>query len=642
MQATGVTIGGRTYDITERALVMGILNRTPDSFYDRGATYALDDLVRRAEVLASEGADLLDVGGVKAGPGPEVGVGEELDRVVPAIAALHDRLDVPLSVDTWRASVAKEAYAAGAVVGNDISGFADPEYLDVAAAAGATVVATHIRLGPRIPDPEPAYDDVVAAVESFLLDRAARAAAAGLTSDRIVLDAGLDLGKTAEQSLTLLRGVGPARRPRLSAPALGVEQDVPRRRARARDRRAARGLTRGDGARGHPRLPHRARARGRDQRAGLPGTRGRVARAPRRARSGRGRPPDRPGGGDRRVSTRTDAGTGRARGAQAGAPAYLVKGDDPSLVAQAAHTLVLSLVGDADPTMVAEEFGGPGAEQVDIGAIVDACTTPPFLVDRRVVVVRDAGQLGAADAKRLVSYLGDPLASTALVLVAGGGTVPASLAKAVASVGQVVDTQVGTGRARSQWLAEHVRDGPVRLEPAASARLAEHLGEDMGRLRGLLDTLAAAYGPGATVTPEDLEPFLGEAGALAPWDLTDAVDAGDTAAALGVLRRMEHAGETHPLVVLTMLTRHFRRMLRLDGAGVTSPEQAAQLLGLRSAYPARKALAQAKRLGTSRIARAIQLLAAADLDLRGSTALRGELVLEVLVARLSRLVRQGG
>jgi dihydropteroate synthase len=200
-----LTLGDTAYDITDRALVMGILNRTPDSFYDKGATYALDDLLRRAEVLVADGADLLDVGGVKAGPGPVVELPEELDRVVPTIEALRARFDVPLSVDTWRAAVAKEAYAVGAVVGNDISGFADPEYLSVAAAANATVVATHIRLGPRIPDPEPVYDDVVEAVRTFLVERAGRARTAGVPADRIVLDAGLDLGKTAEQSLTLLR-----------------------------------------------------------------------------------------------------------------------------------------------------------------------------------------------------------------------------------------------------------------------------------------------------------------------------------------------------------------------------------------------------------------------------------------------------
>ena len=162
MHATTLTLGGTTFDIGDRALVMGILNRTPDSFYDKGATFALDHLIRRAEQLVADGADILDVGGVKAGPGPAVGEDEELERVIPAIEALRARFDIPLSVDTWRASVAREAYAVGAVVGNDISGFADPEYLPAAAAAGATVVATHIRLGPRIPDPEPVYEDVVA------------------------------------------------------------------------------------------------------------------------------------------------------------------------------------------------------------------------------------------------------------------------------------------------------------------------------------------------------------------------------------------------------------------------------------------------------------------------------------------------
>jgi len=202
---TTLSLGGRTFDLRHRALVMGILNRTPDSFYDRGATFGLDDLLRRAEFLVDEGADLLDVGGVKAGPGPEVSEEEELDRVVPAIEAVHARFDTPLSIDTWRAAVAAEAYAAGAVMGNDISGFADPGYLRAAADAGAAVVATHIRLRPRVPDPEPVYEDVVEEVAAFLLTRARQAEDAGVPPERIVLDAGLDLGKTATQSLNLLR-----------------------------------------------------------------------------------------------------------------------------------------------------------------------------------------------------------------------------------------------------------------------------------------------------------------------------------------------------------------------------------------------------------------------------------------------------
>ena len=205
MLATTLTLGDRQVDVTHRALVMGVLNRTPDSFYDKGATFAFDAFLRRAEQLVGDGADLLDVGGVKAGPGPEVTEAEELERVVPAVAALRERFDVPVSVDTWRASVARACYAEGAVVGNDISGFADPDYLLAAAEHGATVVATHIRLAPRVPDPDPVYADLVGEVETALLERAARARAVGLGASRVVLDAGLDLGKTAEQSLALLR-----------------------------------------------------------------------------------------------------------------------------------------------------------------------------------------------------------------------------------------------------------------------------------------------------------------------------------------------------------------------------------------------------------------------------------------------------
>ena len=200
-----LTLGSRTYDLATRALVMGILNRTPDSFYDKGATWDFDAFLRRAEQLVQEGADILDVGGVKAGPGPPVTEEEELVRVVPALEALHARFDVPLSVDTTRAAVAAAGYAAGAVVGNDISGFADPDYLAVSAAAEATVVATHIRLAPRVPDPDPHYDDLLGEVRDFLVERAHRAEAAGIPPDRIVLDAGLDLGKTAVQSLELLQ-----------------------------------------------------------------------------------------------------------------------------------------------------------------------------------------------------------------------------------------------------------------------------------------------------------------------------------------------------------------------------------------------------------------------------------------------------
>lgn len=194
-----------SFDISHRALVMGILNRTPDSFFDGGAYFEFDGFLRKADQLILEGADFLDIGGVKAGPGPEVSTDEELERVVPAVAAVRERFDVPISVDTWNPVVLRAAFEAGASVGNDISGFADPDYLPICAEYGAAVVATHIRLGPRIPDPEPVYEHLRHDVRGFLRDKAQLAEAAGIPKQRIMVDDGLDLGKTEPQSLELLR-----------------------------------------------------------------------------------------------------------------------------------------------------------------------------------------------------------------------------------------------------------------------------------------------------------------------------------------------------------------------------------------------------------------------------------------------------
>ena len=190
-------LGDVEHDLTTRALVMGVLDRTP-SYFDADAGVSLDAVLGRADEAVGHGADLLDVGGVRAGPGPPVGEEEELERVVPVVRALRARFDVPLSVDTWRSRVLAEACTAGVAVGNDVSGFVDPEYLPVASQGGASVVVTHTRL-----QGEP--DDVVAAVRAFLADHVARANAAGIPDERIIVDAGLDLGKSPAQSLRLLR-----------------------------------------------------------------------------------------------------------------------------------------------------------------------------------------------------------------------------------------------------------------------------------------------------------------------------------------------------------------------------------------------------------------------------------------------------
>ena len=204
-----LTLGQRTHDLRSRPLVMGILNRTRDSFFDRGAHYAADAFLRHAERLVNDGADILDVGARPGGVGVKpVSAAEETQLAAASVAMLGARFDVPISVDTTRAAVATAAFAEGAVMGNDMSGFADPDYLPAAARAGAGVVATHIRLPPGVPDPEPEYDDLLEDVKRALEELAARAVGAGVPAERIVVDPGFDLGKTWRQSLALLGHVG--------------------------------------------------------------------------------------------------------------------------------------------------------------------------------------------------------------------------------------------------------------------------------------------------------------------------------------------------------------------------------------------------------------------------------------------------
>jgi DNA polymerase-3 subunit delta len=312
-----------------------------------------------------------------------------------------------------------------------------------------------------------------------------------------------------------------------------------------------------------------------------------------------------------------------------------VAGDDTSLVGEATRDLLRDLVGDEDSALLVEEHGIE--EDPDIGPVLDALATPPFLASHRVVVVRDAGRLRAEQVGALVSYLEDPQPTASLVLVAGGGATSTKLVNAVRKGGRVVDASTPTGRGRSPWLASRVSESAVRLDGPATAMIGEHLGEDLGRLSGVLDALTAAYGDGASLGSEEVEPFLGEAGAVAPWELTDSIDRGDTEGALAALHRMSGAGQRHPLVVMATLHRHYAAMLRLDGASVTTEAEAAALLGTRTTFVAGKALRETRRLGRDGVGRAITLLAAADQDLRGASACPADVVMEILVARLSRL-----
>jgi DNA polymerase-3 subunit delta len=325
---------------------------------------------------------------------------------------------------------------------------------------------------------------------------------------------------------------------------------------------------------------------------------------------------------------------------------HLVKGADDVLREQAVAELVDRLVADGDRSLLLEEFSG---DQYELAAVVDAAQTVPFLTERRIVVARHLSRFSNKDTLApLLSYLDDPAPTAALVLVwerpptAGAklANLPPTLTKAVtAAGGAVVSADAPTGRDRDGWVAERLSEAGLRVDGAARRRIVDQLGEDSGALVELAERLVGIHGPGASLGVADVEPFLGEAGGVPPWELTDAIDKGDAAVALDKLARMMGGGARHPLQIMATLQGHVGRMVRLDGSGARGEKQAAEILGMkgRSTFAAKKALDQTEKMGSARISRAIRLLAQADLDLRGAQAWPPELVVEVLVARLAAL-----
>jgi dihydropteroate synthase len=200
------TIGRRTFDFDHEIVVMGIVNRTPDSFFDQGRTYPLEQAVAAALAAADAGAGWVDIGGVPFSPDtPEVTVAEETDRVVPIVERVAAGSNIVISVDTFRPEVARRCIAAGAAVINDTSGLHDPELADVVAEKGASVVITHSLALPRQHLHRPQYSDVVTEIKAFLAERVQLAVDHGVPESRIVIDPGHDLNKNTLHTLELTR-----------------------------------------------------------------------------------------------------------------------------------------------------------------------------------------------------------------------------------------------------------------------------------------------------------------------------------------------------------------------------------------------------------------------------------------------------
>jgi len=198
-------IGARTLDFSRQVALMAIVNRTPDSFYDGGATFALDAAVAASLAAVDDGADWVDIGGVPFAPGPALGAREEGDRVVPVVEAVSAASNVIISVDTFLPEVAARSIAAGAHVVNDTTGLSHPELASVVAETGAHLIITHSLAKPRTVHPRPVYTDVVAEVAAFLREKVELALSRGVPPENIIIDPGHDLNKNTLHTLEVTR-----------------------------------------------------------------------------------------------------------------------------------------------------------------------------------------------------------------------------------------------------------------------------------------------------------------------------------------------------------------------------------------------------------------------------------------------------
>lgn len=202
-------IGQRVLDLSSRTHLMGVLNVTPDSFSDGGRFFKLEEAIKQGLKLTEEGVDMIDIGGESTRPGSEpVTIEEELRRVIPVIEELAKRIDLPISIDTYKSGVAKEALDSGALMVNDISGLRyDPEMKKVIAEYDVPLVLMHIKGTPKNMQENPKYENLLEDIKSYLNQSISIAEEAGIGEDKIIIDPGIGFGKTLDDNLKILKNL---------------------------------------------------------------------------------------------------------------------------------------------------------------------------------------------------------------------------------------------------------------------------------------------------------------------------------------------------------------------------------------------------------------------------------------------------
>ena len=344
---------------------------------------------------------------------------------------------------------------------------------------------------------------------------------------------------------------------------------------------------------------------------------------------------------------------------------YLVKGNDPLLRDREVSQLLATIVGDDDRTLCVEEYTVPGKPAKDdddaptedvsgaapiVSAIVNAAQSPPFMTAKRIVVVRDYEALPADACGPIVQVLGDLLPTTDLVFVVGAG---GRVVKALADALKDANVRGASAEKIADVLQRELDRAGLTMKADAARTVMEHLGDDAGRLAGLVDLWESTFGAGHRLELDDITPYLNDAGAVRPYVLNNHIEEGDVAGALAILDRLLTVTSPttpkpmHPLQVLGILAGRYRKLARLDSDAVQTVDDAHRVWGGKgSTFPAKKGLEAARSLGPEGFARAFDALHQADINLKGATGMPENAVIEIAVARLAQLhrstARRGG
>jgi DNA polymerase-3 subunit delta len=317
------------------------------------------------------------------------------------------------------------------------------------------------------------------------------------------------------------------------------------------------------------------------------------------------------------------------------------------MVYDAVHNAIANALGDLDPSFALQDFTAKdvtlSSGEPVLPSVIEALNTPPFLAERRVVVVRDAQLLVADEVAALTEWMARPTPGAVLIVAVVG----AKSNKLVKAASEVIEVNVGSRTAdRVAFVKSKMDEYGVQIDHSTAQKVAEQVGDDVARVDALARTLQSIYGTAPLVFAR-VEPYLGDAGDVPVWDLTDAIDAGDATKAIVVARRMLESRRRAGLQLVSMIQRHYLNMSALEGSEVRTKEEAAVLLGVNT-FPAGKSLQMSQRLGSERLTTAVHWITEADLALKGGVSYGGKdlesdldvtelTVIEVLVARLARL-----